>query len=221
MMKKITLSIISVIFSFNSAFSQSANNNSQNQLANKKPKPPHTKQYHGFQYSLEGGVITQDQATKMLDLRLRNFAECLELLIRKKPGWDYVIDNYAMRLFGNDEEVRVQVQNKGEKSPRTYKIREYLDRVSRLSYDHIQVTYCDFNFKSQLHKGKNNVYHGTASVIQKFYGYNQNRELPAYQDQLAKEINFTIEVVEEQSATGPQSKRFNLYLADITVKEFK
>jgi len=93
---------------------------------------------------------------------------------------------------------------------------KYLARLKALPYTRVVIEYYDVAYVDKLDKGPDGKYYGTATVFQKFTGFNE--DMIAYSDITKKEISVIIDVVEDRFYN---EKRWKVYLGDIKATETK
>lgn len=91
---------------------------------------------------------------------------------------------------------------------------KYLARLKALPYTRVTIEYYDVAYVDKLEKGPDGKYYGTATVFQKFTGF--NNDMIAYSDITKKEISVIIDVVEDKFYN---EKRWKVYLGDIKATE--
>jgi len=91
---------------------------------------------------------------------------------------------------------------------------KYLARLKALPYTKVVIEFYDIAYVDKLEKGPDGKYYGTATVFQKFTGF--NGDFIAYSDITKKEISVVIDLVEDKFFN---EKRWKVYLGDIKAGE--
>lgn len=91
---------------------------------------------------------------------------------------------------------------------------KYLARLKALPYSKVVIEFYDVAYVDKLEKGPDGKYYGTATVFQKFTGF--NGDMIAYSDITKKEISVIIDLVEDKFFN---EKRWKVYLGDIKATE--
>ena len=78
----------------------------------------------------------------------------------------------ACKLFiNNADSVWVQVSSLTRDNVRQFFVREYFDRIRRLRYDKVELSWTDISYVSKLRKAEDGNYYGTITFQQLFRGF--------------------------------------------------
>ncbi|MEQ8702826.1 MAG: hypothetical protein RIC19_02845 [Phaeodactylibacter sp.] len=128
--------------------------------------------------------------------------------------------NAAVQLF-KDESAVVEVSSLNRTVPRSYKIREYLNRLRILEYDKVNIEWYKVIYVSDLKRDPDGNYRGVIRVYQRFQGSNYDAEGSLkllYEDNTTKDIEFIAEV--GRVSYGDHEKEyFNIKLLDLRVDD--
>ncbi|MCR9099001.1 MAG: hypothetical protein NXI25_03555 [bacterium] len=128
--------------------------------------------------------------------------------------------NAAVQLF-KDESAVVEVSSRSRTKIKSYKIREYLNRLRILEYDKVNIEWYKVIYVSDLKRDPDGNYRGGIRVYQRFQGSNYDAEGSLkllYEDTTTKDIEFIAEV--GRVSYGDHEKEyFNIKLLDLRVDE--
>lgn len=80
----------------------------------------------------------------------------------------------ACELFV-DENATVEVSSSNDNIKTKFKIREYFNRLKRLNYDKVEISWTNINYVSNLKKGEDGRYYGTIVLEQTLKGLNEEK----------------------------------------------
>lgn len=149
--------------------------------------------------------------------RTEDLGTYLSLIAGKNTDWieaNKAID-LACKLF-LDEEAQVEVTNQSSKT--RYKIRQYFNRLKLLKYDHVEISWTDISYVSDLKKGADGNYYGIITLQQRFKGFIDNQIV--YSDVTEKNIEVVLKTYEKETE-GAVSELWDVFLSDIGVVETK
>lgn len=152
------------------------------------------------------------QKTKELGLYIRTLTEKTESKAKKSEAV-----KLALRLFMSKEAI-VEVSSKNTEKVIQRKIEPYLNKLRVLPYDHIEITWYDIHYVSELRKGTDGNYYGTITVYQKFQAFKDGRI--AYEDETQKNIDVILTKI-EQTVGDEKIERWEVLLGNIAVEETK
>jgi hypothetical protein len=122
----------------------------------------------------------------------------------------------AIGLFIS-EESSVEVSNVKLKTKNKYKIRNYLDRMQRLSnnYDKVDIEYANINYASKFVLGPDGNYYATITFVQKFKGFIDNKV--EYGDVTRRNVTVVLKSYQKTDTDGTAKKEWDVFLEDIGV----
>jgi len=149
--------------------------------------------------------------------KVRDLSKYISLIGDKSTPWseaNRVIDR-AEELFMQGSEIGVSSLTRKEIN--YYGIREYFERLMRLNYSKVEITWYNIEYVSDLQRQPDGTYVGVITIFQKFKGYDKEGKL-VYQDTTKKDI--TVYVKRKQTQIGGRLIGFwDVLLGDIRVKE--
>ncbi len=123
--------------------------------------------------------------------------------------------NQAVNLFLKESStVEVTSVNRPEAKPNVYPIRNYLNKLTSLKYDKIEIAWSEIGYISQLYSGTDGNMYATATVKQRFTGIIENR--PVYQDVTIKRVEVVFKNTQVTRA-GDIIDKFEIFLNNIGV----
>ena len=93
---------------------------------------------------------------------------------------------------------------------------KYLARLKSLPYTKVVIKFYDIAYISNFTKGPDGKYYSTATIIQEFTGFNDDKIV--YTDVTKKDIEIIIDLVEDKFFN---EKRWKIFLGDIKASETK
>jgi len=158
------------------------------------------------------------QAVDSLALeKVRDLSKYITIIGDKETPWseaNRVIDR-AEELFMQGSEIGVSSLVRTEVS--YYGVRKYLERLMRLNYGKVEISWYNIEYVSDLQKQPDGTYVGVITIFQKFKGYDKEGKL-IYQDTTKKDI--TVYVKRKETQIGGRLIGFwDVLLGDIRVKE--
>ncbi|HDO28239.1 MAG TPA: hypothetical protein ENH02_09000 [Bacteroidetes bacterium] len=158
------------------------------------------------------------QAVDSLALeKIRDLSKYITLIGDKSTPWseaNRVIDR-AEELFMQGSEIGVSSLTRKEIN--YYSVRKYFERLMRLNYSKVEISWYNIEYVSNLQKQPDGTYVGVITIFQKFKGYDKEGRL-VYQDTTKKDI--TVYVKRKQTQIGGRLIGFwDVMLGDIRVKE--
>jgi hypothetical protein len=177
----------------------------------------------GFGFSFP--VLAQDnlsperkQAIDSLAMeKVRDLSKYITIIGSKETPWseaNRVIDR-AEELFMPGSEIGVSSLVREEIN--YYGIRDYFERLMRLNYNKVEISWYNIEYVSDLQRQPDGTYVGVITIFQKFKGYDKEGRL-IYQDTTKKDI--TVYVKRKETQIGGRLIGFwDVLLGDIRVKE--
>jgi len=158
------------------------------------------------------------QAVDSLALeKVRDLSKYVSIIGDKQTPWseaNRVIDR-AEELFMQGSEIGVSSLSKTEVS--YYSIRNYFERLMRLNYNKVEISWYNIEYVSDLQRQPDGTYVGVITIFQKFSAYDKEGRL-VYQDTTKKDI--TVYVKRKETQIGGRLIGFwDVLLGDIRVKE--
>ena len=149
--------------------------------------------------------------------KVRDLSKYITLIGDKSTPWseaNRVIDR-AEELFMQGSEIGVSSLT--HKEINYYSVRKYFERLMRLNYNKVEISWYNIEYVSNLQKQPDGTYVGVITIFQKFKGYDKEGRL-VYQDTTKKDI--TVYVKRKQTQIGGRLIGFwDVMLGDIRVKE--
>lgn len=158
------------------------------------------------------------QAVDSLALeKVRDLSKYIKIIGSKDTPWseaNRVIER-AEELFAPDAEIGVSSLVTNEVL--YYKVRQYLERLSRLNYDRVEIDWYNIEYVNDLQRQPDGTYVGVITVFQTFKGFDKEGRL-IYQDKTKKDI--TVYVKRKETQIGGRLIGFwDVLLGDMRVKE--
>lgn len=148
--------------------------------------------------------------------KVRDLSKYISILGNQETPWSEasrVIDR-ALELFMEDAEMGVSSLYR--KKVKYYPIKEYLERLTRLNYQKVNITWFNIQYVSDLVKQPDGRYVGVITIFQKFEGV--TKEGLVYKDITKKDITIYVERKQTQ-IDGIPVGFWDVLLGDIRVKE--
>ena len=121
----------------------------------------------------------------------------------------------ALQLFVHDS-AWVQVSSVNQDYMITYKIKDYLERLSMLGYDQVKLLWRNVQYITKFHLGPDGNYYGTVTVEQVFQGFKDGQ--PIYEDITQKDVEVVLGNFTKQES-GSTQQAWDVLLSDIGVEE--
>ncbi len=164
----------------------------------------------------DGAYVTRDSINLLLQRKLAALASCFEVLVERKQNYNDAID-FGMYLFNYDDSVTVEALNPKSNTVRSYRIREYLQRIHYLPYESIRINESDIRFVGGLYRHKDGTYHGNALTFESFVGQSKHGRIVCA-SKIKKDFKFNLKV-QTQEIEGIVRKKWTIFLSDIKVTE--
>lgn len=148
--------------------------------------------------------------------KVRDLSKYISILGDQETPWSKakpVIDR-ALELFMPD--AVMEVSSLYRKKVSVYPIKEYLERLTRLNYAKVNITWFNIQYVSDLVKQPDGRYVGVITIYQKFEGV--TKEGLVYKDITKKDITVYVERKQTQ-IDGIPVGFWDVLLGDIRVKE--
>ena len=149
--------------------------------------------------------------------KVRDLSKYITIIGSKDTPWseaNRVIDR-AEELFMPGSEIGVSSLVREEIN--YYGIRDYFERLMRLNYNKVEISWYNIEYVSDLQRQPDGTYVGVITIFQKFKGYDKEGRL-IYQDTTKKDI--TVYVKRKETQIGGRLIGFwDVLLGDIRVKE--
>ncbi|MBN1118096.1 MAG: hypothetical protein JXA77_12875 [Bacteroidales bacterium] len=151
--------------------------------------------------------------------KIDEFQEFIIILTNKSESRDRrnLAEREALKLFypGAQIETTLTLEN-GQEEVTTRLIKEYLYKLKILPYTKVVIEFYDIAYVTTFTKGRDGKYYGTATIFQKFTGF-QGDDM-VYSSVTKKEIEVILENVEDEFYG---EKRWKIFLGDIKASEVK
>ena len=123
----------------------------------------------------------------------------------------------AIKLFykGSQMEISMAMPD-GSVQKVNRPMEKYLARLKSLPFTKVIIKFYDIAYISNFTKGPDGKYYSTATIIQEFTGFNDDKLV--YTDVTKKEIEIIIDLVEDKFFN---EKRWKIFLGDIKASETK
>ncbi len=150
--------------------------------------------------------------------KVRDLSKYISILGNKETPWSTAKDviDRALELFMDGAEM--EVSSLYRKKVAIYPIKEYLERLTRLNYARVKITWFNIQYVSDLVKQPDGRYVGVITIFQKFEGV--TKEGMVYKDITKKDITVYVERKQTQ-IDGIPVGFWDVLLGDIRVKETK
>ena len=149
--------------------------------------------------------------------KIRDLGLYIRRLADKKtniPDMHRAID-LAVDLF-IDEDASVQVTNKITKVITSYPIRVYLNRLTRLPFSQVTIEWYEIHYVSEIRLGTDGLYHGVATVYEKFVAISGDQV--TYEERSQKNVEIIIEKY-DLKIKGELVRKWDVFLNDIVTVE--
>lgn len=123
----------------------------------------------------------------------------------------------ALTLFVN-EDARIEVSSATNGSVQPYKIKIYLNRLSALNYDRVNIQWYNVQYTSQLRKGTDGNYYGVIEFEQRFTGISNDKRV--YQDITRKTVEIILKTY-KRNVSGESTLEWDVFLGNIGITETK
>lgn len=123
----------------------------------------------------------------------------------------------ALKLFYKGSQMEISViQADGSVQKVNRPMEKYLARLKSLPFTRVVIKFYDIAYISNFTKGPNGKYYSTATIIQEFTGFKDDKLI--YKDVTKKDIEIIIDLVEDKFFN---EKRWKIFLGDIKATETK
>jgi hypothetical protein len=123
----------------------------------------------------------------------------------------------ALKLFFKGSQMEISmVQPDGSVQKVNRPMEKYLARLKSLPFTKVVIKFYDIAYISNFTKGPDGKYYSTATIIQEFTGFNDDKIV--YTDVTKKEVEIIIDLVEDKFFN---EKRWKIFLGDIKASETK
>jgi hypothetical protein len=123
----------------------------------------------------------------------------------------------AIKLFYKGSQMEISlVMPDGSTQKVNRPMEKYLARLKSLPYTKVVIKFYDIAYISNFTKGPDGKYYSTATIIQEFTGFNDDKIV--YTDVTKKEVEIIIDLVEDKFFN---EKRWKIFLGDIKASETK
>jgi hypothetical protein len=123
----------------------------------------------------------------------------------------------AIKLFYKGSQMEISmIQADGSVQKINRPMEKYLARLKSLPYTKVVIKFYDIAYISNFTKGPDGKYYSTATIIQEFTGFNDDKVV--YTDITKKDIEIIIDLVEDKFFN---EKRWKIFLGDIKASETK
>jgi hypothetical protein len=117
------------------------------------------------------------------------------------------------KIKGEQAMMQVSEVKNGKESVKTITIKQYVEALIKLKYSQAEIKFAETFYVSNFYKVGENKYTATATIFQKFTGYNADGTAK-YTDITKKTIEIEVELVEDM-----YGKRWDVKLKDVEVVE--
>jgi hypothetical protein len=123
----------------------------------------------------------------------------------------------AIKLFYKGSQMEISMVMPDGSTQRVNRpMEKYLARLKSLPYTKVVIKFYDIAYISNFTKGPDGKYYSTATIIQEFTGFNDDKLV--YTDVTKKDIEIIIDLVEDKFFN---EKRWKIFLGDIKASETK
>ncbi len=150
--------------------------------------------------------------------KVRDLSKYISILGNKETPWSTAKDviDRALELFMDG--ATMEVSSLYRRDVAVYPIKNYLERLTRLNYAKVKITWFNIQYVSDLVKQPDGRYVGVITIFQKFEGV--TKEGLVYKDITKKDITVYVERKQTQ-IDGIPVGFWDVLLGDIRVKETK
>ena len=159
-------------------------------------------------------IVSKEEFKKQALAKIKEFQGCLYILCDKKAGFeaqDNAVDQ-GSSLFVDGAIIEVSSINSDEK--KHLKVRDFLDKLRNLRYEHIQITFSHVDYVSNIRKGSDGKYYGLVSFEQTFRAFSDGRLV--YEDETKKTAEVQL-IVYERNFQGDAVQKWDVMLSDVEV----
>ncbi|MBX2904659.1 MAG: hypothetical protein KF744_01385 [Taibaiella sp.] len=125
----------------------------------------------------------------------------------------------AMKLFNNNDKVLVSVTAKSKSALETMPVRQYLERLGKLKYDNVNITWHNAQYVSNFTRQPDGTYRGIVAFEQEFTGVRGGEAGYTYHDVTQKRIEVGVKVWDDKNAAAPGKAYMDVFLGNIGVTE--
>jgi hypothetical protein len=160
------------------------------------------------------GIVSKEEFQKHALAKIKEFQGCLYILCDKRAGYeaqDNAVDQGAS-LFVDGAIIEVSSINTDEK--KHLKVRDFLEKLRNLHYEHIQITFSHVDYVSNIRKGSDGKYYGLVSFEQTFRAFSDGRLV--YEDETKKTAEVQL-IVYQRNFHGDAIQKWDVMLSDVEV----
>lgn len=170
-------------------------------------------------------VLKKLDSAALLKLQIKAIIniKTLESYIKVIAGKDNSAENVAdaikqaLTLFVN-EDARIEVSSATRGTVRSSKVKIYLNLLSSLNYDRVEIEWFNVQYTSQLKKGPDGFYYGVIEFEQRFTGVADDRR--TYQDITRKTVEVVLKTY-SRNVGGESILEWDVFLGNIGITETK
>ncbi|MBN1185810.1 MAG: hypothetical protein JXB49_26245 [Bacteroidales bacterium] len=154
---------------------------------------------------------------KKTSQKIDEFQEYIIILASKEETRERkdMSEKAALKLFYPGAIIKITTTDKqGSKKEVVRTIAEYLYRLKILPFKKVNIDFYDIAYVTTFKKGPDGKYYGTATIFQKFTGFQGDNMV--YESVTKKEIEVILENVEDEFYG---EKRWKIFLGDIKATE--
>lgn len=151
--------------------------------------------------------------------KVEEFQQHISTLANKKEAAEKrnLAEREALKLFYKGAEMEIsKVLSNGKVDIKRRPMEKYLARLKALPFTQVKIEFYDIAYITDFTRGPDGKYYSTATIFQKFTGYNGDKIV--YTDITQKEIEIILDLVEDKFYN---EKRWKIFLGDIKANETK
>ena len=151
--------------------------------------------------------------------KIDEFQEYIKIIGDKSASRDKrnLAEKEALKLFYDSAMIEISsIGADGVIKKKAYPMKEYLYKLKVLPYTKVEIEFFDIVYVQDFKKGPDGKYYGTATIFQKFTGFNGDNIV--YSDITKKEIEVVIDYIEDEYFN---ERRWTVFLGNIKAAETK
>ena len=167
----------------------------------------------------DGLKASPEAFKKKVDLKVGQLMKYFDILCDKKDAHFRNAIDQAMLLFNKNENRLVTISSKKTGEPETKLIRKYLNNLSNLPYDHVDIKWNNMQYVSSFTKHPDGTWYGFVTFEQTFTGYNKENQ-PIYTDVTMKNVEIQV-MVWDFIKDGKVMLGWDVFFSNISVADSK
>lgn len=163
--------------------------------------------------------FSKNELNERVEKKTKELTKLVHKIAEKNSGNYKMYVDEAMKLFNDNERVLVSVTARSKAQPETMPVRQYLERLGKLKYDRVSITWHNAQYVSNFTRQPDGTYRGIVAFEQEFTGVRDGEAGYRYHDVTQKRIEVGVKVWDDKNAAAPGKAYMDVFLGNIGVTE--